>query len=71
MLGLSICLYAIPTCVSGIVFALSAAGMSKTDVTVMRFFSSTVGAGVEAVFGIIIIAASRKISSWMFKSDDE
>ena len=71
ILGLSICLYAVPTCISGIVFALTAAGASKTDATAMRFISSTVGAGVQAMFGIIIIAMSRTIAGWMFNKDDE
>lgn len=75
MLGLSICFYAIPTCVSGIIFALSfPSGLPKTDqteITVIRFMSSAVGAGVEALFGMIIIAMSRKIAGWMFKSDED
>jgi hypothetical protein len=71
ILGLSICLHAVPTFISGVVFALTAAGVSKSDITAMRFFSSTVGAGVEAVFGIIIIAVSQKIAGMMFKDSDE
>lgn len=70
ILGLSICLHAVPTFVSGVVFALSAAGASKSDIA-MRFFASTVGAGVQAVFGIIVVAASQTIAGWMFKQDDE
>ena len=71
MLGFFICLYAIPSFVSGIVFGLEAKNVSSTDITVMRIFSSAVGSGIEAVFGVIVIAASRKIAGWMFKSDDE
>jgi fumarate reductase subunit D len=75
ILGLSICFYAIPTCVSGIIFAVSfPTGLPKTDeteITVVRFVSSAVGAGIEVLFGIIIIAMSRKIAGWMFKSDED
>ena len=70
ILGLSICLHAVPTFVSGVVFALTAPVATKSDIAV-RFFSSTVGAGVEAVFGIIIISASHTIAGWMFKDSDE
>jgi len=45
--------------------------ISKTDTTVMRIFSSTVGAGVQAIVGIVIISASKKIAGMMFKTDDE
>ena len=71
VLGLSICLYAVPGFISGIVFALTAPAAAKADITAIRFISSTVGAGVQAVFGIIIIAASQTIAGWMFKPDDE
>jgi len=71
VLGFSICLYAIPSCVSGIAYAISVAGESKAMATEYRIFSAAVGAGVQAVVGIIVIAMSRKISGWMFKNDDE
>jgi hypothetical protein len=70
MLGLSVCLYAIPSCVTGILFALSST-MSKADITVIRVFSSAVGAGVQAIIGIMIICKSQKIADMMFKTDDE
>jgi hypothetical protein len=71
MLGLSVCLYAIPSCVSGILFGLESMSISKTDITVMRVFSSAVGAGVQAIIGIVIICQSQKIAGMMFKTDDE
>lgn len=71
VLGLSICLYAVPSLVGGVVYALTAAGVGKTDTTALRLFSSTVGAGVQAVFGFIIISASQKIAGMMFKDSDE
>lgn len=71
MMGLSVCLYAIPSCVSGIMFGLESMSVSKTDITVMRVVSYAVGAGIQAIIGIMIISASQKIAGWMFKSDDE
>ena len=71
LLGLSICLYAIPACASGIFMAVEARDVSDTQLTVYRLFSAGFGAGIQAIVGIIIIAVSRKISGWMFKSDEE
>ena len=71
MLGLSVCLYAIPSCVSGILFGLTSMSVSKTDVTFLRIFSSAVGAGVQAIIGVVIVCQSQKIAGMMFKSDDE
>ena len=71
MLGLSVCLYAIPSCVASVILTLSAAEVPKTDIVAIQLFKSTIVAGVETVFGIMIIAASRKIAGWMFRSDDE
>jgi hypothetical protein len=71
MLGLSVCLYAIPSCISGILFGLESMSISKTDFTVMRVLTSAVGAGVQAIIGIVIICQSQKIAGMMFKADDE
>ena len=70
ILGLSVCIHAIPTCVSGIVLALTTMGVTKTDIF-MRVFSYAAGAAVEAVVGIVFIAMSQKIAGMMFKTDDE
>ena len=71
MLGLSICLYAIPSCVSGILVGITQLEVSKWDITIIRILSSAIGAAVQAVVGIVIISASQKIAGWMFKSDEE
>ena len=71
MLGLSVCLYSIPNFVSGIFFALSTLPVSKSDIAVMRIFSSAVGAAVQAVVGIVVISLSGKIAGLLFESDDE
>ena len=71
LLGFSLCLYAIPTCVSGVFMAIQAKDVSGTGDIVFRAFSYAIGYGVQALVGIIIIATSRKIAAWMFKSDEE
>lgn len=74
VLGFSVCLYAIPSCVSGIVFALNqppAHPPPDFNVNVMRVVSYGIGAAFQLAFGIAIIAMSRKISGWLFKHDDD
>ena len=70
MLGVSVCLYAIPSCIAGILVQFLPTGAPKTDI-VLRMFSTAVGAAVQAVVGIVIIAMSQKIAGLLFKSDDE
>lgn len=70
MLGFSVCLYAIPSCVSGIIIAVNHPHTDTAFVELMRIGAYAIGAGVQAVVGIIIIAASRKIAGWMFKEDE-
>lgn len=71
MLGLSVCLYAIPSCVGGILFGLTSMSASKPDIAFLRMFSSAVGTGIQAIIGIVIICQSQKIAGMMFKTDDE
>ncbi|HEV2695431.1 MAG TPA: hypothetical protein VG347_21225 [Verrucomicrobiae bacterium] len=71
MLGLSVCLYAIPSCVSGIIIALMQPPTSGGGFEVMRIVSYAIGAGVQFAIGITIISMSQKISGWLFKGDDE
>jgi hypothetical protein len=68
--GFYICIWAIPSCVSGICMAIETKGFAASDI-ILRTFSYAIGYGIQAVVGIIIIAMSRKISGWMFKGDDE
>jgi hypothetical protein len=70
IVGFYICICAIPSCVSGIGMAIATKGITASDF-VMRSFSFSIGYGIQAVVGIIIIAMSQKISGWMFKSDEE
>ena len=72
MLGLSVCLYAIPSCVSGILVGITQFQVSpKWDMAVIRIVGSAIGAAVQAAVGIAIISMSQKIAGMMFKTDDE
>ena len=71
VLGLSICLYAIPECVSGILIAMSPLGPSKWDTTIIRTVFYAAGAGVQAAVGVFIIIKSQKIAEFWFKNEDE
>jgi len=71
VLGFSVCLYAIPSCVSGIIIAFMQPQTSGWGTEVLRIVSYAIGAGVQVAIGVAIIAMSQKISGWLFKSDDE
>jgi hypothetical protein len=71
ILGLWVCLDAIPNCISGILFGVSQLKDSPKWIAVIPMVSYAIGAAVQAVVGVVIIAKSEKIAGWMFKSDDE
>ena len=71
VLGLSVCLYAIPMFVSGIVVGVSTFGMLKWDIAIIRILSSAIGAAVQAVMGILLIVKSQKLAGLLFKGEDE
>lgn len=68
VLGLYICLLAIPSCVSGLILVVNHPGTTFVDM--IRIGAYAIGAGVQAVVGMIIIAFSSKIAGWMFKEDE-
>ena len=70
MLGLSVCLYAIPRCVYG-VFVMLSARASTRDFTVWGISATVAEAVVQMIVGIVIISMSQKIAGMMFKTDDE
>jgi hypothetical protein len=74
IVGLYVCLLAIPSCVAGILYGFSAFGM-KTDTTGMAIFmrmgNYAIGAAIQAAVGIVLIAKSQKVAGWMFKSDED
>jgi len=71
ILGLYICLCAIPGFVSGILLIFSSTlGVTWNE----KFFSMgsyAIGDVVQAIVGIIIITKSRKIAEFWFKNEDE
>ena len=71
VLGFSVCLYAIPGCVSGIVLALLQPHSSGGAAEILHVVAYPIGAGFQLAIGVAVIAMSQKISAWLFKSDDE
>lgn len=70
--GLYVCLLAIPNFVSGILLAFTTPMIaSKLNETMVRMFSYSIGAGVQAVVGIFLIFNSRKIAEFFFKNEDD
>jgi hypothetical protein len=73
IIGLYVCLTAIPSILSGILVGLSSLGWTKTDTTgmVMRMVSYSIGYAVQSAIGIFLIIKSRKIAEFWFKNEDE
>ncbi len=72
-MGLSTCLYAIPTCVSGILFGVSnhfTSTANDSGAANLRIFTSIGAGGIEALLGIIIIVMSRTVAGWMFTAEE-
>ena len=70
IIGLYICLIAIPSFVSGILLFLSQFGV-KWDEKLLGTLSFAIGSTVQAVVGVILIVNSRKIAGFWFKNEDE
>jgi len=71
ILGLYICLCAIPSIISGILLVFtSTMGVSWGQI-LMRQGAFAIGEAVQAVVGVFIIRKSRKIAELWFKNDDE
>ena len=71
MLGLSVCLYAIPSCVSGVLEGVVHFGKSPQWLAIIPMVAYGIGAAIQAVVGLVIIAKSQSIARLMFKNDDE
>jgi len=73
ILGLSVCLYAIPSLIIGIVYALILESDSKANsvLTLSNAFSIAVTDGFRVVIGIYLIAKSGKIAERWFKNEVE
>lgn len=73
ILGFSVCLYAIPSCVSGILVAMTRpeATGSNQVAAVLHILAYPIGAAVQFAIGITIIVKSQTVAGWMFKSDQD
>jgi len=71
MLGLSVCLYAIPNCVSGMIVGIHHLQNFPQLVSIVPVVSYAIGAAIQVVVGLVIIAKSQKVAGWMFKSDED
>jgi hypothetical protein len=73
ILGLSVCLSAIPSVFIGIGFALiSVVGMKANEaLTFSNAFSFAITDGFRAALGIYLIVKSQKIAEFWFKNEDE
>ena len=73
VLGLSVCLYAIPRFVSEFLFGLLNILMSGggESMEIIRVFASPIGAVVQAAIGIFLIVRSRWVADKLFKNESE
>lgn len=71
MLGLSVCLYAIPSCISGILEGVVHLKDSPHWLAIIPLVSYSIGAAIQAAVGLVIIAKSQTVAGWMFKNEDE
>ena len=70
MLGLSICLYGIPSFVSGFLKGLFYPAATGSNVT-SHSWLYTVGSVVYLVMGIFLVLRSRYVADKLFKNEDE
>jgi len=75
IIGLYICVFAIPTFITAIVVGLSnysILGQSNNGTAILvRTLSTLISAAIQAALGIFLIVLSRKIAGFLFKNEDE
>jgi ABC-type nickel/cobalt efflux system permease component RcnA len=69
IIGLYICLLAIPSVLSGIL-AIFTAHMGGTSERLNSIFSYSIGAAVQVLIGVILIIKSRNLAGFWFKNED-
>jgi hypothetical protein len=69
IIGLYICLLAIPSVLSGIL-AIFTAHMGGTSERLNSIFSYSIGAAVQVLIGAILIIKSRNLAGFWFKNED-
>jgi hypothetical protein len=70
IIGLYVCLCAIPGIISGIL-AIFAFHIGGTNEKWFGYFSYSIGNAMQVLVGVFIIIKSRKISEFWFKNEDE
>jgi hypothetical protein len=71
IIGLYVCLCAIPELATGIAAALLRIAGTPHVNNDLWALTNAIGAGVQAGVGIFLIVKSRKIAEFWFKNDDE
>lgn len=72
ILGLYVCLCAIPGLVSGILAAVvCVGGHAKGTDAIAYVWAEGVGAVIQLVVGIVLVIKSRKLAAFWFKNEDE
>jgi hypothetical protein len=71
IIGLYVCLCAIPNFVSGILIAFVPSVGAKWSEEMIRIVSYAMGDAVQAAVGILLIVKSRKLAQYWFKNEDE
>lgn len=69
VLGLSISLYAIPSCVSAIIFAVMHPNYIGVATLELSGSGSTIRPWVQLAVGIATMIVSQTMAGWLFKSD--
>jgi hypothetical protein len=69
ILGLSVCVHALPGLLSGI-FSVFFSGPFQGGGVFTRILLFVMGTGVEAVVGIFLIINSRKVAEFLFKGEE-
>jgi hypothetical protein len=72
IIGLYVCLCAIPQLFIGIIGpSAMALGVAKLDNLMTEELSNAIGAVVQAVVGIVLVVKSQKLAEFWFKNEDE
>jgi hypothetical protein len=71
MLGLSICVYGIPSIVLGLVEIIGDSEGVNKGITILEIIATLAASGAQVLIGIFIMKASKKIAGWMFTNEEE
>ena len=71
LLGLLVCVYAIPYFVADVIGFLISLGTKTKPEDITSLATELINVGMQAVVGLFIIAKSRKVAGWMLKDGDE